>query len=352
MTTPGDELDAYDFELPDALIARAPAAERSASRLLHLPAAGGLEDRRFAELDALLRPGDLLVLNDTRVLAARLFGRKSSGGKVELLIERVDGPRHAWAQVRASHAPKAGATIAVTDEDGRAVAEVEVAGREDRFFSLSFDRPVAEVLDAAGHMPLPPYIDRPDTEADRERYQTVYARHPGAVAAPTAGLHFDAPLFDRLAEAGIDRAFVTLHVAAGTFQPLGREQLERGELHAEWLQVDASVCDAVAAARARGGRVVAVGTTSLRALESAAAGGRLAPYTGDTRLFIRPGYAFRAVDALITNFHLPRSSLMMLVAALAGRERILSAYAHAVRERYRFFSYGDAMLIWPAASAP
>ena len=207
------------------------------------------------------------------------------------------------------------------------------------------------MLDAAGHVPLPPYIDRADTPLDRERYQTVYARRPGAVAAPTAGLHFDAPLFERLAAAGVETAFVTLHVAAGTFQPLGQAQLDSGELHAEWLQVSDAVCDAVARTRERGGRVVAVGTTSLRALEAAAAGAGPAPFTGETRLFIRPGYRFRAIDGLITNFHLPRSSLMMLVAALAGRERILRAYAHAVRERYRFFSYGDAMLIWPEEAA-
>lgn len=339
----------FDFELPNALIARMPATQRTASRLLHLPAGGAPEDRVFGELTELLAPGDLLVLNDTRVIAARLFGRKSSGGKAELLIERVDGACHAWAQIRASKTPKPGATIEITDAAGEVRAHATVAGREGRFFSVSFDAEVADVLAACGHMPLPPYIDRADTAVDRERYQTVYARNPGAVAAPTAGLHFDDALFERLAARGIERAFVTLHVAAGTFQPLDDEALESGELHAEWLEVSQPVCDAVAAARARGGRVIAVGTTSLRALETAAADGALAPFTGDTRLFIRPGYSFRVIDGLVTNFHLPRSSLMMLVAALGGRRRMLDAYAHAVHAQYRFFSYGDAMLIWPEA---
>ncbi|MEO0344697.1 MAG: tRNA preQ1(34) S-adenosylmethionine ribosyltransferase-isomerase QueA [Pseudomonadota bacterium] len=342
--------DDFDFELPDALIARQPAAARTASRLLHIAADGTRGDLHFSDLPGLLAPSDLLVLNDTRVIPARLFGRKYSGGKAELLIERVDGPRHAWAQVRSSKAPKAGGEIEVVDETGAVRARATVDGRDGRFFSLSFDADVTAVLDACGHMPLPPYIDRPDTAADRERYQTVYARHPGAVAAPTAGLHFDDALFATLEAQGVQRAFVTLHVAAGTFQPLDDTALEAGELHAEWLEVSDAVCDAVAATRARGRRVIAVGTTSLRALETAAANGRLAPFTGETRLFIRPGYRFRAVDGLITNFHLPKSSLMMLVAALAGRDRILAAYSHAVREQYRFFSYGDAMLIWPSES--
>ncbi|MEL6446901.1 MAG: tRNA preQ1(34) S-adenosylmethionine ribosyltransferase-isomerase QueA [Pseudomonadota bacterium] len=340
--------DDFDFALPDALIARQPAAARTASRLLQLSADGTRGDRHFSDLPGLLTPGDLLVLNDTRVIPARLFGRKASGGKAELLIERVDGARHAWAQVRASKSPKAGGVIHIVDASDTVQAHATVAGREGRFFSLGFDADVAVVLDACGHMPLPPYIDRADTTADRERYQTVYARHPGAVAAPTAGLHFDDALFETLEAQGVQRAFVTLHVAAGTFQPLDDAALEAGELHAEWLQVSDAVCDAVAATRERGGRVIAVGTTSLRALETAAASGRLAPFTGDTRLFIQPGYRFRVVDGLITNFHLPKSSLMMLVAALGGRDRILEAYAHAVREQYRFFSYGDAMLIWPS----
>lgn len=342
--------DDFDFELPDALIARQPAAARTASRLLHLAADGTREDLQFSDLPALLAPGDLLVLNDTRVIPARLFGRKASGGKAELLIERVDGARHAWAQIRASKSPKAGGVIEIVDEAGAVRARATVDDRDGRFFSLSFDADVTTVLDACGHMPLPPYIDRADTATDRERYQTVYARHPGAVAAPTAGLHFDDALFAMLDAQGVQRAFVTLHVAAGTFQPLDDAALEAGELHAEWLEVSDAVCDAVAATRERGGRVIAVGTTSLRALETAAANGRLAPFTGDTRLFIRPGYQFRAVDGLITNFHLPKSSLMMLVVALGGRERILAAYAHAVHEHYRFFSYGDAMLIWPSES--
>lgn len=343
--------DDFDFALPDALIARQPAATRTASRLLHLAADGTRADHHFSDLPRMLAPGDLLVLNDTRVIAARLFGRKASGGKAELLIERVDGARHAWAQVRASKSPKVGGVIEITDVSGTVRARASVDGRDGRFFSLSFDEDIAQVLDRCGHMPLPPYIDRADTAADRERYQTVYARHPGAVAAPTAGLHFDDALFVALEARGVQRAFVTLHVAAGTFQPLDDAALGSGELHAEWLEVSDAVCDAVAATRERGGRVVAVGTTSLRALETASASGTLVPFTGDTRLFIRPGYRFRAVDGLITNFHLPKSSLMMLVAALAGRDRILAAYAHAVREQYRFFSYGDAMLIWPPEAA-
>ncbi|MEM6809872.1 MAG: tRNA preQ1(34) S-adenosylmethionine ribosyltransferase-isomerase QueA [Pseudomonadota bacterium] len=340
--------DDFDFELPDALIARQPATARTASRLLQIAADGTQTDQHFSDIPGLLSPGDLLVLNDTRVIPARLFGRKASGGKAELLIERVDGARHAWAQVRASKSPKAGGVVDIVDASNTVHARATVTGREGRFFSLDFDTDVASVLDVCGHMPLPPYIDRADTAADRERYQTVYARHPGAVAAPTAGLHFDDALFATLDAQGVQRAFVTLHVAAGTFQPLDDAALEAGELHAEWLEVSDAVCDAVAATRERGGRVIAVGTTSLRALETAAAGGRLAAFRGDTRLFIRPGYQFRAVDGLITNFHLPKSSLMMLVAALAGRDRILAAYVHAVRKQYRFFSYGDAMLIWPS----
>ena len=338
--------DDFDYALPDALIARYPAEPRSASRLLHVAASGVNDDRSFVDLPDLLSPGDLLVFNDTRVLLARLYGAKASGGRIEILLERVTGAQAALAQIRASHAPKAGSTIEVHDRDGKVIATATISAREGRFFALQFDSALDDVMAAGGHVPLPPYIDRGDELSDQSRYQTVYAKHPGAVAAPTAGLHFDAALLARLAERGIDSGFVTLHVAAGTFQPLSDAQLAAGELHAERIFVDAALVEKIDEARARGGRVVCVGTTSLRALESAAASGRLQAFDGETTLFIRPGYAFRVADGLLTNFHLPRSSLMMLVGAFAGSERIMAAYRHAVAERYRFFSYGDAMLLW------
>jgi S-adenosylmethionine:tRNA ribosyltransferase-isomerase len=331
----------FHYELPHELIAQAPLAARAASRLLVLDErTGALEDRRFAELPALLARGDLLVLNDTRVLPARLHGTKASGGRVEVLLERVAGARRAWFQIRASHSPKPGGEIALP---GGVIARV--VAREGDLFELEFDRDVLAYLEMHGEIPLPPYIERAPAAEDALRYQTVFAAAPGAVAAPTAGLHFDAPLFALLDARGIERAFVTLHVGAGTFAPLRTERIDEHVLHSEWMQVTRDVCAKVAATRARGGRVIAVGTTAVRALETAARAGKLEPFAGETRLFIRPGFEFRVVDALVTNFHLPESSLLVLVAAFAGLEHTLAAYRHAVAERYRFFSYGDAMLV-------
>ena len=331
----------FDYHLPEALIARHPPERRGESRLLALGADDAdPRDLHFRDLPDLLRPGDLLVFNDTRVIPARLFGHKETGGRVEVLVERLLGPHEALVHLRASKAPRPGMRLLL--EGG---VEAEVVDRREALFQVRFlsRTPLLELLERHGHVPLPPYIDRADEPLDRERYQTVFARRPGAVAAPTAGLHFDEAMLERLADAGVERAFVTLHVGAGTFQPVRVERVEDHVMHAEWLDVPEAVVTAVARARARGGRVVAVGTTALRALESAAQGGRLQPFQGETRLFVYPGYRFRVVDALITNFHLPRSTLLMLVSALAGRERVLAAYRHAVERRYRFFSYGDAM---------
>jgi len=338
----------FHYDLPRELIAQAPLAERSASRLLVLDAAtGAVEDHRFAELPDMLRAGDLLVLNDTRVLPARLSGtRTPSGGRVELLLERVLSPRRVLAQLRASHMPKVGGELELT---GGARARVDK--RDESFVELSLDRDAAAFWREHGEVPLPPYIERAPETSDRERYQTVFARAPGAVAAPTAGLHFDTALLAALEARGVERAFLTLHVGAGTFAPVRAERVEDHELHAEWLSVSVELCAAVARCRGRGGRVVAVGTTCVRALEAAARTGELAPFEGESALFIYPGYRFRVVDALVTNFHLPESSLLMLVAAFAGRAATLAAYRHAVAERYRFFSYGDAMLVTRARGA-
>ena len=332
----------FHYDLPPELIAQQPLERRSASRLLHLPkASGAASDRLFADLPELLTEGDLLVFNNTRVIPARLHGRKETGGRVEVMIERLLNEHECLAQLRVSKPLRAGGKILLAD--GSCLLVVD---REDSFVHLrSESRGFSEVLEAFGHMPLPPYIEREDTEADRERYQTVYARVPGAVAAPTAGLHFDAATFEAIEARGVQRAEVTLHVGAGTFQPVRAERIEDHRMHAEYLEVSAEVCAAVHRTRARGGRVIAVGTTAVRSLETAARDGKLAPYRGDSRIFIYPGFDFRTIDGLITNFHLPESTLLMLVSALAGRERVLEAYAHAVRERYRFFSYGDAMLV-------
>jgi S-adenosylmethionine:tRNA ribosyltransferase-isomerase len=329
----------FHFDLPADLIAQQPLEDRSASRLLNVPSEGySLGDLAITDLVSLLRPGDLLVMNDTKVIPARLNGRKMSGGRVEMLLERQLEDDLALVQLRANRAPAIGVQI---EFEGDTLATVEA--RQDGFFILRFSRQVDRVLDEFGHMPLPPYIDRADDEADRVRYQTVFAREPGAVAAPTAGLHFDAGQLDRLREHGIELDFLTLHVGAGTFQPLRPQQIESGELHAERVEVSANLCRAVERTRARGGRVVAVGTTTVRGLETAARSGSLAPFSGETRLFIRPGFSFNVVDALLTNFHLPGSSLLMLVCAFAGTRSILTAYEHAVAGHYRFFSYGDAM---------
>jgi S-adenosylmethionine:tRNA ribosyltransferase-isomerase len=336
----------FNYELPPELIAQAPLAERRASRLLVLDGATGhLEDRLFADLPGLLRAGDLLVCNDTRVLPARVLGRKPTGGRVELLLERVLGPRTALVHLRASHKPQQGAEVELPGG-----ARARVGARAGELTQVELDREVVAFLEAHGETPLPPYIARSPNAADRERYQTVFARSPGAVAAPTAGLHFDSALLDTLAARGVERTFVTLHVGAGTFAPVRTERVEDHELHAEWIDVPPAACAAVERCRERGGRVVAVGTTSVRALETAARGGKLTPFAGDSRLYIYPGFEFRVVDAMVTNFHLPESSLLMLVAAFAGRERTLAAYRHAVAQRYRFFSYGDAMFVTPQGS--
>jgi len=339
------KLSDFEFELPGELIAQQPLDKRSASRLLVLDRdAGRVADHRFAELDRLLVPGDLLVFNNTRVIAARVYAQKASGGRVELLVERIVDPDTALAQLGANRKPAPGSVL----HESRTGAGIEVVERVDEFWRLRLASDAGgwlELLERAGHMPLPPYIQRPDEASDRERYQTIYAERPGAVAAPTAGLHFDAELFERLDARGIERAFLTLHIGAGTFQPVRVDNVEDHQMHPEWLDVDAALIEKIAATRARGGRVIAVGTTVVRALETAAAEGRLKPLAGDSRLFIYPGFRFNVVDALITNFHLPGSSLVLLVAAFAGRDNILAAYRHAIEQRYRFFSYGDAMLI-------
>jgi S-adenosylmethionine:tRNA ribosyltransferase-isomerase len=333
----------FHFELPEHLIAQAPLPERSASRLLHLQRApAALSDRRFAELPELLDAGDLLVFNNTRVIPARLFAHKPSGGRVEVMIERLTGPRSARVQLRANRKPAPGTELLI----GEAI-RLSLLEREGEFWAIEIDAGPdwPELLDDAGHMPLPPYIQREDNPADRERYQTVYADVPGAVAAPTAGLHFDDKILSELDRRGIRRGHCTLHVGAGTFQPVRVDDIKDHEMHAEWLQVDAALVEAINETKAAGRRVIAVGTTAVRSLETAAASGRLAPYTGDSRLFIYPGFDFQVVDGLITNFHLPGSTLMMLVSALAGRDRIMAAYQHAIDQEYRFFSYGDSMFI-------
>ena len=335
-------VDDFDFPLPPELIAQHPAPERTGSRLLHVCSRQQF-DRKFADLPGLLRAGDLLVFNDTRVIKARLHGRKASGGRVEVLVERITGPRQALAHVRASKSPGPGTRLAFAG----GVFEAEVAGREGELFDLRFPDRVLELLERHGEVPLPPYITHAADAGDEDRYQTVYADKPGAVAAPTAGLHFDEAMLERLDAQGVGRAFVTLHVGAGTFQPVRVSRVRDHVMHAERYVVPADTLRRVRETRAAGGRIVAVGTTSVRALEAAAAqgGDEDSPREGDTRLFITPGYAFACVDALITNFHLPQSTLLMLVSALAGMEPIRRAYAHAVRSRYRFFSYGDAMFI-------
>ncbi len=333
----------FRYSLPTELIASHPARPRHSSRLLELATDGAIHDRTMADFLRLLDDDDLLVFNNTRVIPARLYGRKASGGRVEVLVERVLDPHRVLAHVRASKSPKPGSRLALAD----GALDAEVTGREGELFALRFggDVPVLDLLERWGHVPLPPYIEREDEQADREDYQTLYAKHPGAVAAPTAGLHFDRTLLDALAARGIRTAYVTLHVGAGTFQPVRVDNLDEHIMHAEQVTVDADVCAAVEQTRARGGRVVAVGTTVVRSLESAAQEGVLKPFCGDTRLFITPGYRFNVVDAMLTNFHLPKSTLLMLVCAFAGFEPVMAAYRHAVEQRYRFFSYGDAMFL-------
>ena len=342
-------LSDFDYELPTELIAQTPAAARTASRLLHV-AGATIEDRRFADLPDLLASGDLLVFNDTRVIRSRLHGRRETGGRVELLLERIVAPDEAWVQLAASHPPKPGGRLLLPGDATAVVRE-----REGRFFLLRFaiEASLEAYFERWGEVPLPPYIDRAVTQEDSERYQTVYARHPGAVAAPTAGLHFDEAMLARLSARGVELAYLTLHVGAGTFQPVDTEDLSRHRMHSERFMIPPDTVAAVARARAAGRSVVAIGTTTLRALESAASGGELRPGEAQTALFVTPGHRFRVVDRLLTNFHLPRSTLLMLVSAFAGFDAIRAAYAHAVRERYRFFSYGDAMLLErdPSAAA-
>ena len=335
----------FHFNLPEQLIAQAPLPQRSASRLLVVDAATKtFADRRFTDLIDYLRAGDLLVFNDTRVIPARLFGRKETGGAVEIMIERISGEFDVLAQLGVSKNPKAGSAIILDD-----ASRVEVLGREGEFYALRFadDQSLEARLAKLGRMPLPPYIHRDAESDDDTRYQTVYARVPGAVAAPTAGLHFDDALLQRLNDSGIEFGYVTLHVGAGTFQPVRAEAIEQHVMHSEWLEVGAQLVGKISRTRENGGRIVAVGTTVVRALESALRNGDLQPFSGETQIFIYPGYRITTIDALITNFHLPESTLLMLVSALAGRELMLDAYRHAVAERYRFFSYGDAMLILP-----
>lgn len=335
--------DDFNFNLPDELIAQFPAPERSAGRLLRLDGNnGGLRDAWFRELPVLLAPNDLLIFNDTRVIKARLTGHKASGGKVEALIERIIGPHEALAQIRASKSPKPGQRLVFAD-----AVEAEMIERQGDMFRLRFlgEIPLADVLEQYGALPLPPYIQHNPDEFDEARYQTVYARTPGAVAAPTAGLHFDEAMLAELAALGVRTAQVTLHVGAGTFQPVRVEHIAEHRMHCERYTVPQATVDAIMAARQSGGCVTAVGTTALRALESAARGGALSAGSGETDIFITPGYRFNVVERLLTNFHLPKSTLLMLVSAFGGMENIRRAYAHAVAERYRFFSYGDAMLI-------
>jgi S-adenosylmethionine:tRNA ribosyltransferase-isomerase len=339
-------LDDFDYHLPEALIAQSPAPERRASRLLHLDGrTGALHDGLFAGLPALLRAGDLLVLNDTRVIKARLSGVKDSGGRIEVLVERVLRQHEVLAQIRASHAPRPGSTLHV---DGGLV--LRVIAREGELYRLCFpEEDVFAQLERHGALPLPPYIGHQPGVDDETRYQTVFARAPGAVAAPTAGLHFDAPMLDTLRQQGVGIAYLTLHVGAGTFQPVRTQNLSEHRMHSEWYSLPQDTVDAINRHRAAGGRIIAVGTTSLRALESAAAGGVITAGSAETSLFVLPGYRFRVVDCLVTNFHLPKSTLLMLVSAFGGIDNIRNAYRHAIAQGYRFFSYGDAMLIERAA---
>ncbi len=332
-------LSDFDFDLPPELIAQAPLPQRSASRLLQVKADAQV-DRGFSELVTLLQPGDVLVFNDTRVLNARFFGAKATGGKVEVLVERVLDARTVLAQVRASKSPPAGTTLRLAD-----AFDVSVGERVGEFFTLHFPTDAITLIDRYGRLPLPPYIEHAADEVDAQRYQTVFAKHPGAVAAPTAGLHFDDALLQQLRDKGVKLAWLTLHVGAGTFQPVRTENLAEHTMHSEWYSVSQETVEMIAAAQQAGRDVIAVGTTSLRALESASASGRLVAGSEDTQIFITPGYQFRTVTRLITNFHLPKSTLMMLVSAFAGYDRIRRAYAHAIAQRYRFFSYGDAMLL-------
>ncbi len=342
------KLSDFHFDLPDNLIAKYPTKLRTASRLLCLNGTTGkVKHSVFKEFEAQLESGDLLIFNNTRVIPARLLGQKSTGGKVEVLVERIIDEKTLLAHVRSSKSPKPGAELILEDQ-----IRLQMVARKEQLFELKVlnDEPILSLLDQYGHMPLPPYIDRPDENSDKERYQTVYSEKPGAVAAPTAGLHFDDAMLDRLRAKGVKTEFVTLHVGAGTFQPVRVANIEEHHMHSEFAEVPQSVVDAIAQTKTAGKRVIAVGTTSVRSLESAAAatikkGKPLAPFFDDTDIFIYPGYQFEVVDAMLTNFHLPESTLMMLISAFAGRDNVMSAYQQAIEQEYRFFSYGDAMFI-------
>lgn len=338
------KLSDFDYQLPSELIAYQPLAERTSSRLLVVGhEQQPLTDQHFYDLPTFFKAGDLLVFNNTKVIPARLYGQKLTGGKVEVLVERIQNSRQALAHIRASKSPRSGTILEL-----ESAFQAEVLGRDGELFQLQVaeHQNILDLLEQYGHIPLPPYIERPDLAEDRERYQTVYAQKSGAVAAPTAGLHFDQALLKKLAAQGIETTTVTLHVGAGTFQPVRTEDLSQHIMHAEYVEVTAETCAAVQACQARGGRVIAVGTTSVRSLETAAQNGFLQPYAGDTRLFIQLGYEFKVVDLLITNFHLPQSTLLILVSAFAGYNTIKAAYQHAIKQNYRFFSYGDAMLLY------
>lgn len=339
------QVNDFDFQLPDSLIARQPAKERTGSRLLHLNGSSGqVQHLTFPDIESLIEPGDLLVFNNTRVIPARIFGQKASGGKVEVLVERITSPHSGLAHIRANKSPKPGNELIM--EGG---IKLTVTGRSENLFCIECtnDEPLVDLLEAHGHMPLPPYLEREDNEDDRERYQTVYAQKKGAVAAPTAGLHFDEPLLQRLKAKGVNTAFVTLHVGAGTFAPVKADSIKDHVMHAEWVEVSQPVVEQIRATKAAGKRVIAVGTTSVRSLESASQNGAVEPFSGDTQIFIYPGYRYKTVDALITNFHLPKSTLIMLVSAFAGQQNVMNAYQQAIEHKYRFFSYGDAMFVTP-----
>ena len=344
----------FHFDLPESLIATYPMPERTASRLLALNGpTGELSHLAFRDLLNLVNPGDLMVFNNTRVIQARMYGQKESGGKLEVLVERLLDESNVLAHVKCSKSPKPGAKIILGTDQGKSY-QATMVERHDTLFQLRFDDYVLDVLEDIGHMPLPPYIERPDESSDKERYQTVYNEKPGAVAAPTAGLHFDESLLEALKTKGIETAFVTLHVGAGTFQPVRVDTLEEHEMHAEYVEVEQSVVDKVIQTKANGGRVIAVGSTSMRSLESASQNGQLEEMKGDTSIFIYPGYEFKTVDAMVTNFHLPESTLIMLISAFAGYEQVMNAYQSAINNEYRFFSYGDAMFISrnPDATGP
>jgi S-adenosylmethionine:tRNA ribosyltransferase-isomerase len=339
------QLSDFNYDLPAQLIAQHPLANRTDSRLLELNIEGGntaqLIDRQFRDILSLINPGDLLVFNDTKVIPARLHGKKETGGNVELLIERITGDKQAWVQIRASKAPKNGSVVHIHNRAGETFP-VEILGSDGRFYEVRFPENIFSLLEYFGELPLPPYIDHQPNQEDTNRYQTVLAKNPGAVAAPTAGLHFDQLILDQLQALGVKQAAVTLHVGAGTFTPVREEDLSKHKMHYEWFSIPAETITAIEATHQAGGRVIAVGTTSLRALESQA---QTQQNSGETNLFITPGYTFKTVDCLLTNFHLPKSTLLMLVSAFAGVDNIRNAYQHAIREEYRFFSYGDAMFL-------